>query len=58
MKNRPNRRMLRITMMVITMILTRLTTKSSIVKGQERGQPKGLETAPFYGCLLLAVNEI
>ena len=45
-------------MMVITMILTRLTAKSSVVKGQERGQLKGIETAPFYGCLTLAVNEI
>ena len=44
-------------MMVITMILTRLTAKSSVVKGQERGSLKGIETAPFYGCSTLAVNE-
>ena len=40
MKKRPNRRMLRITMMVITMILTRLTTKSSKVRAKSAATRK------------------
>jgi hypothetical protein len=48
MKNRPNRRMLRITITVITMILTRLTAKSSVVKGARGAKARsGLETASF-----------